>query len=137
MEASVCRRFVAKEMLCSPSSVWAAWRDFGPVLLATDFLRERYDIDALSDSLMTAARDGRKFSDEEMSRRFFERLAQEILEIQTDAAYELCEQVARPRISPCDRSLQKSPLLIAADRIGRSKSVLLNRSPVQHTGDSN
>jgi hypothetical protein len=72
--------FVAEEMRCSPSSVWAAWRDFGPVLLATDRLRERYDIDAIAETIMTAAREGRKASDEEMN--ILNSFAQESREIQ-------------------------------------------------------
>ena len=57
---------VAEEMRCSSSTVWAAWGEFGPVLVATDLLRERYDLDAIIDDFMTAAREGRKLSDEEM-----------------------------------------------------------------------
>jgi hypothetical protein len=59
--------FVAEEMPCSSSTVWAAWREFGPVLVATDLLRERYDLDAIIDDFMTAAREGRKLGDEEMN----------------------------------------------------------------------
>jgi hypothetical protein len=58
--------FVAEEMRSSSSTVWAAWGEFGPVLVATDLLRERYDLDAIIDDFMTAAREGRKLSDEEM-----------------------------------------------------------------------
>ena len=72
--------FVAEEMRCSSSSVWAAWGEFGPALVASDLLRERYDIDAIADNLMTAAREDRKLSDEEM--HILNNLQQESTEIQ-------------------------------------------------------
>jgi hypothetical protein len=73
--------FVAEEMRCAPSTAWAAWRDFGPALVAADHLRERYDIDALAHTIMTAAREGRRrLSDEELSS--LTSFTQESLEVQ-------------------------------------------------------
>jgi hypothetical protein len=60
--------FVAKEKRCSPSTVWSAWGQYGPSIVATEILREQYDLDALADNLMKAAREGRKkLTDEEMT----------------------------------------------------------------------
>ena len=43
--------FVTKEMRCSKSTVWGAWREYGPVLIATEIFRERYDLDAVLDAM--------------------------------------------------------------------------------------
>jgi hypothetical protein len=60
--------FVAKEKRCSPSTVWSAWGQYGPSIVATEILSEQYDLDALVDNLMKAAREGRKkLTDEEMT----------------------------------------------------------------------
>ena len=70
---------VAKEMRCSPRTVWAAWDEFGSVLVATEVLRERYDIDALVEAVMTAPLAGAKLSDEQM--KTLDDVVQESLDI--------------------------------------------------------
>jgi hypothetical protein len=71
---------VAKEMRCSPRTVWSAWDEFGSALDATEVLSERYDIAALVEAVMTAGRAGAKLSDEQM--KALNNLAQESLDIQ-------------------------------------------------------
>jgi hypothetical protein len=71
--------FVAKERRRSPSTVWAAWGQFGSVLVATEILRERYDVDAIANTIMTG---GRKLGDEEMD--VLNNFVRDSLEIQRD-----------------------------------------------------
>ena len=114
---------VAEEMRCSPSSVWAAWRDFGPALLAGDHFRHRPDIAALVDTIMTAGREGKKLSeakvgfgkklsDEQMN--MVNRLPQEILEFQDGQRPQRRGHPSRSKT--CDRRARSEILLLATVR---------------------
>ena len=114
--------FVAEEMRCSPSSVWTAWGDFGPALLAGDHFRHRYDIAALVDTIRTAGREGSNLGDAEVSFgklsdaevSFYNSLCQEILEFQDGRRPQRRGHTSRSKT--CARRARSEILLLATDR---------------------